>query len=436
VQSQLTLQLLHTSIVEHSRGTLSISSSMSSSSSIALNKPDILKQILDYVGPGHWLFTIVNSQWVQLYYGVASMEVTGHIAEGRDIKVTCIPQMTLYSSAFASPSRLRLADKQCTIKRSGAAAQRYQYALGRYADIVTLSAAHFSGTVLDAWTLYGVIAADAVPKLQWLCALMMCDPSTELSFDAASSSSFAVLTWLKEQGVKFTTETAVSAARTNQVAVLQYLLAQECPLGAEVCREAAASGSLEALRWAREEECPWEANEIMIAAASSGSVELTAWVLQQPGVPVYPGVLSAAAKRGHTAVCAYLRQQQCPADASACMYAVKGGHLDTLRCLLEHGCTWNEGQVRRRAAERGSIAMLEYIQQEGILATAAQLTDMLNIAGAADKLAAAQWLRERGAEWPQMLKHKAKYWRGRSLAWARQQGCAALVGNELLQIFD
>jgi hypothetical protein len=378
------------------------SSSTRSNSSIVFSKPDILRQILGYVGPGHWLFVAaVNTLCTQLYYGVASLEMDAHVANDRGYKITCISQMTLYSSAFASPSRLRLADKQCTIKRSGAAAQRYQYALGRHADIAILAAAQLSGIVLDIWTLNGAVAVDALPKVQWLCSLMMHDPSDELSFDAASSSSIAVLTWLKEQGIEFTMKTAVHAARNNQVPALRYLRAEGCPWGVEVCREAAASGSLAALRWAHEEGCPWINNEISIAAASSGSIELTAWVQQQVGHnQLNRGILAAAAKHGHTELCAYLRQLHYASDRSACLYAVKGGHIDTLRCLREHGCLWDEDQVCRRAAEKGNIAILEYIQEQGLLQTAAQLTDMLNVAGAARRLAAVQWLREQGAEWP------------------------------------
>jgi hypothetical protein len=138
---------------KRSRGTTDGGSSMSSSSSIALNKPDILKQILAYAGPGHWLYTIVNSQWVQLCYGVATQQKRAYAADGREYMITCIPQMTLYSSAFASPSRLRLADRQRAIKRSGAAGHRCQYALGRHANKATLCRARSMGLVFDSWTL-------------------------------------------------------------------------------------------------------------------------------------------------------------------------------------------------------------------------------------------------------------------------------------------
>jgi hypothetical protein len=117
---------------------------------------------------------------------------------------------------------------------------------------------------------------------------------------------------------------------------------------------------------------------------------------------------------------------------SICMpVCCQGGHLDTLRCLREHGCPWDEDQVRRRAARRGSVAILEYIQQQGLLTTTAQLTEMLNIAGVArNNQAAVQWLREQGAQWPETLKYRSARWRRATIAWAREQGCTALAGDE------
>jgi hypothetical protein len=216
----------------------------------------------------------------------------------------------------------------------------------------------------------GAVATDVVPKLQDLCSLMKDEPSTKLSCVAVSSSSMAVLTWLKEQGV-VTTRTAAHAASNNLVGVLQHLHSLGCPWSMEVCREAAASGSLEALQWARENGCPWKADKIFIAAVLSGSIQLAQWVGQQPGVIRHSDSVATAAECGHAALCAFLLQQQFPVTRIACMYAAKGGHTDALRTLRENGCPWNDFRVRRAAATKGSVAVLEYVQQQGILVTAA-----------------------------------------------------------------
>jgi hypothetical protein len=49
------------------------------------------------------------------------------------------------------------------------------------------------------------------------------------------------------------------------------------------------------------------------------------------------------------------------------------------------------------AAQGGSVAVLMYLQKESLLASATMCTNMLDTAAIHDKLAAAQWLRARGA---------------------------------------
>jgi hypothetical protein len=333
--------------------------------------------------------------------------------------------MTLYSSAFASPSRLRLTNKQCSIEWSGAACKKFQHAAGKYAGIETLRTVH--SLSFNKWTLRAAAAVDALAKLNWLCTKLQCAPSIELSYSAAASSSIAVLAWLKHRGVVFIVETAVHAARNNQMPALRYLRTEGCPWDVKVCREAAANGSCAALRWMREHECHWDASKILSTAASSGSIELVEWVHQQPGVLASSDVLAAATQHGHTALCVHLLQHQHfqLLNVSACLGAVKGGHLDTLRSLRTLGCPWIADDVRRNAAQKGSVAVLQYIQQQGLLATAAHLTDVLRIAGAYSKLEAVQWLRTQGAQRPDTLRYNSKCWNGDTLAWARQHGCPA-----------
>jgi hypothetical protein len=57
--------------------------------------------------------------------------------------------------------------------------------------------------------------------------------------------------------------------------------------------------------------------------------------------------------------------------------------------------------------------------------TPAVRTRMLNAAAAHDQLAAAQWLRQQGAEWPDQLRNDLLFWTGETLAWARSEGCTS-----------
>jgi hypothetical protein len=71
------------------------------------------------------------------------------------------------------------------------------------------------------------------------------------------------------------------------------------------------------------------------------------------------------------------------------------------------------------------MAVIEYLQQLEPLTAAPLLTDMLKAAGSTDQLAVAQWLRQRGAEWPARLQYGIEQWRGATLTWARSEGCTS-----------
>jgi hypothetical protein len=78
-----------------------------------------------------------------------------------------------------------------------------------------------------------------------------------------------------------------------------------------------------------------------------------------------------------------------------------------------------------KAAQGGSIEVMHYLLNEAALATPEILQEMLNAAGAWEHLEAAQWLKQQGAEWPDVLQHGVREWTGARLVWARQQGCTA-----------
>jgi hypothetical protein len=137
-----------------------------------------------------------------------------------------------------------------------------------------------------------------------------------------------------------------------------------------------------------------------------------------------------AASSGQTAMCEYLYSQHYPWSAAACDEAAAGVHLETLRWLHEHGCPWATDQIILAAAHGGSIAVMQYLQQQGVVTTVEQLTDMLLHAGVWEQLQAAQWLRQQGAEWPTVLHYDRDEWRGDVLAWARAEGCDSPLNTD------
>jgi hypothetical protein len=125
-----------------------------------------------------------------------------------------------------------------------------------------------------------------------------------------------------------------------------------------------------------------------------------------------------AAICGQTLTCAYLHAEGCPWDAQTIATTMFANQWDTVRWMREHGCPWNFGIACLAAAHLGSIDGMTYLlQQEDV--SAYDLTQMLNAAGSKGHLAAAQWLRQRGAEWSIQLYN----WPDGMIAWARAEGC-------------
>jgi hypothetical protein len=132
-----------------------------------------------------------------MYARVESKHKIGYSAKSRRWKaVVCVPQMTLYSSVFASPSRVNGANESGL----GCTSDAYQLAAGKYADIATLEAA---------------------------CEL----------------------------GMEYTALTVAGAAERNKLAEVQYLRSQGCPWPTKLLERAALRGHFELVRWCREHGC-------------------------------------------------------------------------------------------------------------------------------------------------------------------------------------
>jgi hypothetical protein len=255
----------------------------------------------------------------------------------------------------------------------------------------------FVAEVSSLWRgLYARVADKETQMVTDLWSIMVCVPRmTLLSAVFASSSrvSFALAQGLRcsaevfqraagmyadistlraahQLGVQYTDVTMEGAVRCNELAVVQFL---------------------------RAEGCPW-------------------------GLDMY----CAVASRGHTDLCAYLYAAQCPLDAgtAACDCAAMEGHSGTLRWLREHDFPWQADGLPLLAARGDSVDTMVALQQLGIVFDAELLTDMLNVAGVHSKLVVAKWLRQQGAEWPDVLQW-TEAWAGDALAWARAEGCTS-----------
>ena len=66
------------------------------------------------------------------------------------------------------------------------------------------------------------------------------------------------------------------------------------------------------LEWARENGCPWDSDACMFAA-----------------------------QEGNLSTLQWLRAKGCPWDERVCRCAALGGHLEVLRWARENGCRWD-----------------------------------------------------------------------------------------------
>jgi hypothetical protein len=318
--------------------------------------------------------------------------------------VTCGTKTTLYSAAVASSATVRLAF-YCGLDIFTQAYddnESLQVVAGLHADAETLAVLHDRGMEFSDMLLKAVALSGRLNVLQYLINERQCQTPSSISHYAARSGSTSMLNWLRAEA--------------------------SCPFDRHTCSGAAQGGHLAALRYLRNEGCAWIAQYITGDAASSGSIEVVEWLRQQQRIKFGASALKAAAGAGQTAICEYLRSIGCAWDAATCKRAAAGGHLDTLRWLRTNDCPWNVREVCTIAASGGFTSILDYLVQQGEVLDAELLTDALNKAGSNSQLPAAQWLRQRGAEWPAVLGYDASdlpSWSGESLAWARSEGCTA-----------
>ena len=199
------------------------------------------------------------------------------------------------------------------------------------------------------------------------------------------------------RGLLFTTQSYQHAAgRYADIATLQAAHAAGMRYSYAAMDGAARCNQLAVVQFLRAQGCPWDSC-----------------------------VYNMVARRGDLGLCAFLHAEGCPWSTRACNEAAVNGHADTLRWLREHGCPWTVKRVYLSAAQGGSLAVMTYLQEQGVLSTAAVLVEMLNVAGAYNNIAAADWLRQQGAEWPAVLHYGRQPWSGDALLWARAEGCTS-----------
>ena len=342
-----------------------------------------MQRVLSYVGPGHYiLLAAVSKAWKLCYAQVAPAEMKKVLFDTSDFcsstsfkPVHCTAKMTLYSTVFASAACMQLVvDYKLQMGRSDLYskwAEPVDRSMGYFADIQTLQLA-------------------------------------------------------QKLGCQFSSETMIGAAMTGSVAKLQWLLeAQRQQLSEPVFHVAAKRSHLRLMRWLAKRRCPFDPDMLCGHAVEGGaSIELLQW-LRELGAKYTVDTMAQAAGKGRLDLVKFLHSEQCPWDQDASDWAAAGGHADVLQWLFEQGAPWYDN-IWSVPAREGHISVLSLLLTIPEIADDPDVkTAMLQSAGAHSKLAAAQWLRKQGAQWPARLISWGTPWQGEALAWARAEGCTA-----------
>jgi hypothetical protein len=228
----------------------------------------------------------------------------------------------------------------------------------------------------------------------------------------------------------------LSSAAFSSLACFQLAIEHGMPLPSSNSRRqqriAGQHASIETLQVAHELGLEFT-DALVRGAAEADSLAKLKWLHTEHGCQFNRETVVSAAKTGQLHVCKFLVSSHgCALLMRACLMAISRGDVELLSWLRANGCTWDQRYYCTYAAAHGSVQMMAYLL--AIESSPGLLTAALNSAGACDLLAAAQWLRQRGAEWPAVLLINRGYdvWSGESLAWARAEGCTSEVPEVLL----
>jgi hypothetical protein len=295
------------------------------------------------------------------------------------------------------------------------------------ASIPALERAFQCGLMRSSSVCIGVAEVGSFEKLQWLHLEQGCPLDKEITKLAAKQGDLDILIWARSRGcewqanrvpnwaaqsgnidmldwlmdenaIVFTAETMRCAASTGDLYMCQFLQEVDCDWNEAVAAEACCSGNLELVQWLHDNGCHVNAGFVK-SAPGSCSVEVLTWLFEH-GYTFNDGFcMQYAAKHGSLRNCKYLLSIGCPFTDSVCSEAAIFGHFGIVRWAYQAGCTFGDtNRIAQHAARLGSLEMLQYMQQQQVEWTAAQLSELLNTASAHDHLGVVNWVRQQLAE--------------------------------------
>jgi hypothetical protein len=238
---------------------------------------------------------------------------------------------------------------------------------------------------------------------------------------AAGHGHVHLLQWALSRGARMGDGVARSAALANQKATLQWLQLQGVRLSASVAEAALLGGHFQLLHWLHEQGCPLDMR-CGIRAASSGNLQVLQWVMDAGCLHDLNNrqVTAAAAGSGDFAKLRYVVERGFFLGPSTASAAIRRGDLPMLRWLREQDCPWNASEICSDAVYSGRLEVLQWCHAQGGELGA----EVLLMAVRSGPLPMMQWLREQGCPWISSLYHEAaRNGRLTALRWLKAEGC-------------
>lgn len=265
--------------------------------------------------------------------------------------------------------------------------------------------------------LWRAVAMDKVARRQSQ------GPSDKIGFIAGAvrAGRWHLVEWARGQGCPWTDEATVAALDSGRGDLFARLVALGCPVQHGACAVAAAAkGDLTSLlhvietgRLARP-----EGSDALWAAAGAGQIDALSLLCARDY-----GCEASECWTAYTKVRHRLDSPLGPASCACAHYAghaaARGGHIETLAWLRDHGCRFDD-LVMPSAAEGGHIDAMAWLRDNG-----AELTsEACYWAAEAGQLDALRWLRANGCPWDKCTcLHAAYEGHLEILQWAMAGGC-------------
>jgi hypothetical protein len=382
----------------------------------ALDNVHTLQHVLEYTGSGEWVFlSTVNFDWLRLYYVLSDDKKLMNADIYSHKSVTATASTTLASAAFASPSRVRLASV-CGLQLANSSPQ-LQLLAGLHASVETLAAAQRCGLLLSSHVVAGAVLSADTGKVSWLLQQQHCRVPYDVADYAARSGSLSMVQWLQQKlgeslVITFSAVAMAHAAGHEHIAAyIERELGGDSSCMDRACAIAIKSNDLSRLMWLHALGFPLgEESELSAAAQQCTCPKLLTWLAHVQGSADYARLAKVCAANperamlravqlGQLSVCASLRST-CTLSIKLVAAAVGNRDVVTLRWLLQQGCPYSDRALLHSIVEQGDVPVLECLVDSAVRSSSALLTSLLTAAVQNDRLAAAQFLRQQGAQWP------------------------------------